>query len=326
MRRRDFLVVIAGLGLCAPLAAWTAGKVPRIGYLVLSPLVDPPSPERVAFFEGLRELGYIEGENVVIEYRSAEGDLEMLPFRAAELAESKVDVIVAFGSHPAQAAREATATIPIVMAFGPDPVQLGLIKSLARPGTNVTGMSHISPELGAKRLELLKEALPSIKRVVVLWDSSNRSTVSEFKAVQAAARLLGITLQSVDVAGAPDLSRAFDLIDQHPPDALLVINHLRLVAYREIIAEFAHARRLPTMFGNRDFVASGGLMSYAPSFPDLTRRATTYVDKILKGAKPADLPVQQPTKFEFVINLRTAKALGIKIPPALLLRADEVIR
>lgn len=300
-------------------------KIHRIGYLVVSPLIDPPSAERAAFFEGLRDLGYIEGRNFIVEYRSAEGDPEVLPFLAEELADLKVDLIVCMGALPTLAAKKATRTIPIVMTFATDPVGNGLIKSLARPGGNITGMSSVNPELGPKRLELLKEAVPGIKRVAVLWDSKNPAVVTEWRSIQAAARVLGIRLQPVDI-GNRGIGEALDTIGKNSPDALLVIIDLRMSAYRVIISEFALRHRLPTMFGLRDFTVAGGLLSYAPSFPSLTRRAASYVDKILKGVHPADLPIQQPTQFELIVNLKTAQALGIRIPQSILIRADEVIR
>jgi putative ABC transport system substrate-binding protein len=308
-----------------PANAAAAGHVPRIGYLVVSPLVDPPSAERTAFFEGLRELGYVEGKNLIVEYRSAEGDPEILPFLAEELAELKVDLIVCLGAVPALAAKKATRTIPIVMTFATDPVGNGLITSLARPGGNITGMSSVNPELGAKRLELLKEAVPGIKKVAVLWDSKNPAVLTEWQAIQAAARALGIRLHPIDI-GNRGIGEALDTIRKNPPDALLAIIDLRMSAYRIIISEFALRHRLPTMFGQRDFALAGGLLSYAPSFSALTHRAASYVDKILKGANPADLPIQQPTHFELIVNLRTAKTLGLKVPPSILVRADEVIR
>lgn len=328
MRAIVLLVIFVLASLFAPLApaAPPPGKAPRIGYLVLSPLVSPPSPERAAFLEGLRELGYVDGRNIVIEYRSAEGDPEALPFLAAELVDLKVDLIVCPGAPPALAAKGATANIPVVMLFAPDPVGTGLIASLARPGGNVTGMSQFAPELGAKRLQLLKEAVPGVKRVAVLWDSGNFAIAPEWQATQAAARALNISLQRLDIRGASDINAAFAAIRKNPPDALVTIVDLRTAGYRNIIPEFAMRQRLPTMFGLRDFAVAGGLLSYAPSFPELTRRAALYVDKILKGAKPADLPVEQPTRYELVINMKTAKALDIKIPQSILVRADEIIR
>ena len=320
-----FIATVIAAGV-ATAAIPAEARIPRIGYLVLSPLIDPPSAERRAFLDGLRELGYVDGRNIVIEYRSAEGDAGVLPFLATELIEAKVDLVVTVGTQTALVMKNATRTIPIVMLFATDPVGTGLVKSLAHPSGNVTGTSRLADELGAKRLQLLKETLPGLSRVAVLWDSGNPVIASEWQATQAAAHALEITLQPMDIKGAHDLSTVFAAMRKNPPDALITLLDPRTVSYREIIPEFANRQRLPTMFGLRDFTVSGGLMSYAPSFPDLSRRAAVYVDKILKGAKPADLPVQQPTKFEFVINLRTAKALGIKIPPALLLRADEIIQ
>jgi putative ABC transport system substrate-binding protein len=226
---------------------------------------------------------------------------------------------------PTLAAKKATRTIPIVMTVATDPVGNGLITSLARPGGNITGMSSVNPELGPKRLELLKEAVPGIKRVSILWDSKNPAVVTEWRSIQAAARVLGIRLQPIDI-GNRGIGEALDTIRKNPPDALLAIIDMRMSTYRVIISDFALRHRLPTMFGQRDYAVAGGLLSYAPSFPALTHRAASYVDKILKGANPADLPIQQPTQFELIVNLRTAKALGLKVPQSILVRADEVIR
>lgn len=327
MKRRGFFLLLAGIGLSAAQAgvAQVRTKPWRIGYLVVSPLIDPPSAERAAFFEGLRELGYIEGKNLIVEYRSAEGDPEVLPFLAEELADLKVDLIVCMGAVPTLAAKKATRTIPIVMTSATDPVGNGLIASLARPGGNITGMSSVNPELGPKRLELLKEAVPGIKRVAVLWDSKNPAVVTEWRSIQAAARVLGIRLQPIDI-GNRSIGKALDTIGKNPPDALLAIIDVRMSAYRVIISDFALRHRLPTMFGQRDYAVAGGLLSYAPSFPALAHRAASYVDKILKGANPADLPIEQPTQFELVVNLKTARTLGIRIPQSILIRADEVIR
>ncbi|MDP1682765.1 MAG: ABC transporter substrate-binding protein [Burkholderiales bacterium] len=328
MKAIALLVIIVLAGLFAPLtpAAPLPGKVPRIGYLVLSPLISPPSPERAAFLDGLRELGYEDGKNIIIEYRSAEGDAEVLPFLAAELIEAKVDLIVTLGAQTALVLKNATRTIPIVFLFATDPVGTGLVKSLAHPGGNVTGMSVLAYELGAKRLQLLKETLPGLSRVAILRDSNDPAAATEWKATQAAARALHISLQPLDIQSAQDLSAAFAIIRKQPPDALIALMSSRIYSYRNIINKFAMSQHLPIMSGFREFTLAGALMSYSPSLPYLTRRAAVYVDKILKGAKPGDLPVEQPTEIELVINLKTAKALGIKIPPALLLRADEVIQ
>lgn len=328
MKTIALLVIIVLAGLFAPPtpAAPLPGKVARIGYLVLSPIVSPPSPERAAFLDGLRELGYENGRNLVIDYRSAEGDVEVLPFLAAELIEAEPDVIVTIGAQTALVLKNATQTIPIVILFATDPVGTGLVRSLAHPGGNVTGLSSLAYELGAKRLQLFKEMLPGLSRVAVLWDSSDPAATTEWKAMQAAARTLHISLQLFDIPSAQGLSAAFAKIQKQPPDGLITLMSVRIANYRNIINEFAMRQHLPIISGFREFTVAGGLMSYSPSLPYLTRRAAAYVDKILKGAKPGDLPVEQPTEIDLVINLKTAKALGIKIPPALLLRADEVIQ
>ena len=307
-------------------AAPPPGKTARIGYLVLSPLLETPSPERVGFLRGMRELGYVEGKNLTIEYRSADGATDMLPFLADELVELGVDVIVAPAGPPLLAAKEATSKIPVVMMFSADPVSAGLVQSLARPGGNVTGMSMQNVELAAKRLELLKEAVPRISRVAVIWDSSNVLVHREWEMTQRIARGLGITLESVDVGGEPDLSRAFERIKAKRPDALIAIIDLRIARYREIIPDFALAERIPLMAGLTAFTQAGGLMSYAPDFSELSRRSAGFVDKLLNGADPATLPVQQPTTFDLVINMKTAQSLGLRIPDSILLRADQVIK
>ncbi len=328
MNRRGFLAALVGCGLGVPrnVFARPPARTPRIGYLVLSPLIEPPSAERAAFLEGLREYGYVDGSNLTIEYRSAEGDPDMLPYLAAELVERKVDLIVCVGGLPALAAKQATRSIPIVMLFSPDPVGSGLVASLARPGGNITGLSHIAPELGAKRLELLKEAVPGIRRVAVLRDSDNAEVVAEWEATQAVARVLNVVLKSIDVAESGGLDAALARVRKDPPDALITIVDLRTAAYRYSIPAFALQHRLPTMAGLREFAVAGGLMSYAPDFADLSRRAARYVDQILKGVDPGRLPVEQPTRYELVVNLKTAKALRLRLPEGILVRADEIIR
>ena len=313
--------------LTAPLAAEAqpAVKVARIGYLLLPPLAEKPSGERQAFMQGLRELGYVEGRNLVIEYRSAAWNREMLPDLAAELVERKVDVILAAGPQPALAAREATKTIPIVMVAGIDPVESGLVASLARPGANVTGFTRHLPGLAGKRLELLREAIPRVSRVLVIWNPGNPAAATDWKATQAAARTLGMKLESVEVRGAEDFVAAFPRMLLRQPAAVVMIDDTLTAAYRGILAEFAVKNRVPAITAWREFTEAGGLMSYGPRVSELFRRAAGHVDKILKGAKPADLPVEQPTKFELVINAKTATALGLTIPPSLLLRADLVI-
>jgi putative ABC transport system substrate-binding protein len=322
------LAVVLAVGLfAAPLAAdgQRAAKVPRIGYLIVSPLADPPSIERVAFLEGLRELGYVPGRNVTIEYRAANWNRELLPNLAAELVELKVDVIVT-ATGAIEAAQQATTTIPIVVpSLGPSPVESGLIASFARPGGNVTGLAWSPAEVAGKRLALLKEAFPKISRVAVLWESTDTGSAPEWRQIQAAARVLEVTLQPLEIGGPKEFPLAFAEMSRSRPHALITISSPLMSAYRPIIVEFAAKHRLPTMFGRKPDVEGGALMSYSVSSTDLFRRAASYVDKILKGAKPADLPVEQPTKFELVINRKTAKTLGLTIPPSVLGQADQVI-
>ncbi len=303
-----------------------ARQIPRIGYLITAPLVDPPSAERRAFLEGLRDLGYVEGQNLIVEYRSAKWNRDLLPDLAEELVALKVDVIVTVPG-AADAPRQATTTVPIVLLGGADPVAAGLVASLARPGGNITGTTVGLPEVAGKRLALLKEAVPKMSRVTVLWNSATERGVSaDWQQTQAAAVVLGIGLQSLEVRDPKDFPTAFAAMTRRRPDALIVVLSPLTSAYRPIIIDFAVKNRLPTMFGQRADVEAGGLMSYSPSVADSFRRAAGYVDKLLKGAKPGDLPIEQPTKFELVINLKTAKALGLTIPQSLLLRADEIIQ
>jgi len=330
-RRRFLLTSLAGV-LAGPLVAESqAGKVYRIGILSgaspVSAMVGPnPASSSVsALLQRLRELGYVYGENLVTESRSAEGMPDRLPALAAELVRIPVDVIVASGPPTARAAQQATRTIPIVIAGMPDPVGSGLVDSLARPGGNVTGVSSAGgPEIVGKRLELLKEAAPRISRVTYIASQENWESPTG-RHTQAAARALGVTLLHTEVSRPEQFPDAFATITRQRPNALLVQPSAANSVRRQLIADFAATRRLPAMYGFRDFVDAGGLMAYGQSIAELNRRAATYVDKILKGAKPADLPVEQATKFEFVINLKTAKALGLTIPPSLLLRADQVI-
>jgi putative ABC transport system substrate-binding protein len=316
---------LAGGLLAAPFAAKAqqTGKVYRIGYL--GPGSGSTLPAALdAFRQQLRQLGYVEGQNLTIEYRWAADNDEQLPRLAADLVRLKVDVIVVEGHTPAiQAAKNATSTIPIVMGVSGDPVKMGLVASLARPGGNVTGLSILT--LAPKRLELLKEAIPKLKHVAVLWNAANPVKVLDWRETQAAARALGLKLQSLEVRGPTDFQGAFDYATRDPADALVVFGDGLINSHRRQILDFAATRQLPAMYPYREFVDEGGLMSYAPSFTDLFRRAAVYVDRILKGAKPADLPVERPEKFELVINLKTAKALGQTIPQSLLLRADQVI-
>jgi putative tryptophan/tyrosine transport system substrate-binding protein len=324
MKRRTFITLLGGAAAAWPLAARAqqGGKKYVVGRFNAGSASDPLTD---VFTEALRELGWVEGENVVFERRYAENQLERLPEMAADLVRLKVDVIVAGGTLAPLAAKRATSTIPIVMINAGDPLGSGLVATLARPGGNVTGMSLMAPDLGGKRLELLKELLPRLARVAVLWNAANPYSANVFKETQGAGRTLGIEVQSLEVRGTDDLDGAFEAARKQRPHAMITVEDPLTYTYRKRIADFATGQQLPSLSGVREFVAASGLISYGANLTDLVRRAAGYVDKILKGAKPADLPVQQPTKFELVINLKTAKALGITIPPSLLARADEVI-
>jgi putative ABC transport system substrate-binding protein len=328
VERRDFLIT-AGALLAAPFAAEAQqpAKIARIGFLAVDLAANPRSRE--PFREGLRDLGYVEGRNVVIEYRDAEGKFERLPALAAELVALKVDVIFAPTVLASLAAKQASKTLPIVFTGVADPVTDGLVTSLARPGGNVTGLSNLAPELVGKRLELLREAVPTVSRVGVLWQpggGGERTDKDMMKRVDLAARALGVQLQFVDARGPADLDRAFSDITRARADALIVLPYIMFFYERKRLVDLAAKNRLPAVYSSRQHVDDGGLMAYGANLADLTRRASTYVDKILKGAKPADLPVEQPTKFELVINLKTAKDLGLTIPPSLLARADDLIQ
>jgi putative ABC transport system substrate-binding protein len=315
------LLVLAG-----PVAAQgPAGRPARIGYLLLPPLAEKPSIERQAFLEGLRERGYEDGRNILIEYRSAAWNLELLDDLAAELVELKVDLIVAAGPQPVMAAREATRTIPIVMVAGVDPVAAGLAASLAHPGTNVTGFSAKLPGLMGKSLELLREAVPRVPRILVIWNPGNPAAAADWRETQAAARRLGVKVESLEVRNAESFLAALASIPPRQPAAIMMIDDTLTVSYRELLAEFALKHQIPAVMARREFAEAGGLMSYAPRTSDLFRRAAGHVDKILKGTRPERLPIEQPTTFELVINLRTARSFALTIPPALLLRADQVI-
>jgi ABC-type uncharacterized transport system substrate-binding protein len=279
-----------------------------------------------AFRQGLRELGYVEGKNIVIEYRSAEGKPDRLPAVAAELARLKVDVIVTTGPSVTRAAKEATSTIPIVMTNDNDPVGNRFVASLARPGGNITGLATLSPELSGKRLELLKETVPRLSRVAVLGTSTVPGYAQALRETELAARAFKVKLQNLDVLDPKDIETAFRAASKEHADAVLVLTGLIFNNQRTQVVDLAVKNRLPAIYINTVFVEDGGLMSYGVSQNDLARRAAKYVDKILKGAKPADLPVEQPTKFEFIINLKAAKQIGLTIPPNVLVRADKVIR
>jgi putative tryptophan/tyrosine transport system substrate-binding protein len=330
MERRKFMATMAGGFLAAPLAAEAqqAAKVPRIGLLTLNLAASPHLRE--ALLQGLRDLGYVEGRNLVIEYRDAEGKLERFPALAAELAALKVDVIVTAGGTPAAlAAKQATRTLPIVFAGVGDAVASGLVTSLARPGGNVTGLSVLAPELVGKWLELLTQAVPGVSRVAVLWQPGFLPEHTEkdiLEAADVAARALGVRVQFVEARGPEDFDRAFSDMTRARAGALTVLGSTMLFGERRRLVALAAKNRLPAVYSAREFVDAGGLMAYGANVADVFRRAATYVDKILKGAKPGDLPVEQPTKFELVINLKTAKALGLTIPQSLLGRADQVIQ
>jgi ABC-type uncharacterized transport system substrate-binding protein len=329
MNRRRFLLTSLASALAAPLAAEAqpAARIARIGFLTANnPAVNPHHPE--AFRQELRDLGYVEGRNLVIEYRSAEGELERLPALAAELVALKVDVIMAPSTVAALAAKQTTSTLPIVSVTVP--VSSGLVASLARPGGNVTGLAFFSPELVGKCLEQLKQAVPRVSRVAALWQPGGQGERTEsekdmLKGAEVAARALGVRLQYVEAPGPENFDRAFSEMAKARVGALTVLPSNMFISERRRLVDLAAKNRLPAVYPWKEFVEARGLMSYGLNVTDLFRRAATYVDRILKGTKPGDLPVEQPTKFELVINLKTAKALGLTIPPSLLARADQVI-
>jgi putative tryptophan/tyrosine transport system substrate-binding protein len=308
-----------------PVEAQQPKKVPRIGFIATA------SPSTIsarieAFRQGLRELGYVEGKSIVIEWRSAEGKFDRLSALAAELVRLKVDVIVTAAPLPTRAAKEATATIPIIMAFDDDPVGNGFVASLARPGGNITGLSSQSAEISGKRLELLKEVVPRLSRVAVFGDSTTPGNAQALREVELAAMAFGVQLQYLDVQNPKDIENAFRAASNGRAGAVLVLQSAVLISQRTQIVELAAKSRLPATYIRPEYVEDGGLMTYGVNITDLFRRAATYVDKILKGAKPADLPVEQPTKFELVVNLQAAKEIGLTISPNILARADRVIK
>ena len=313
------------LALSLSVGAQQSAKIPRIGIL-------PPGPisERVhlweTFRQGLRELGYVEGKNIILVFPSVEVTPERLPHFAAELVNLKVDVIVAAGTVAVQAAKEATKTIPIVMPVATDPVETGLVASLARPGGNITGLTLISSQLSGKRLELLKEVVPRLSRLAVLSNPAALGLPLQMRETKVASQALGVQLQPLEVRNPEDFDRVFQAATKERAGALMALDDAFLFTHRARIVKLAAKSRLPTIYGFTEFAEAGGLMSYAANLSDMYRRAATYVDKILKGAKPADLPVQQPTKFEFIINLKAAKQIGLTIPPNVLARADKVIK
>jgi ABC-type uncharacterized transport system substrate-binding protein len=331
MKRREFITLLGGAAAAWPVAARAqqAAKVARIGCIVTGSLESPEQRATVdAFRQGLRERGYVEGQNIIIEYRAADGRIERFPELATELVRLNLDLIVASNTPAALAAKQATTAIPIVVPVMGDPVGDGLASSLARPGGNVTGMTFLGPELATKRLELLKQAFPTMSRVAALWHPGayGDSTMKEMMGkLAAAAGTLQVQLQLVEVRGAAEFDRAFLAMGRERADALIVLPSPMLFSERRHIVDLATKHRLPSIAMAREFAELGGLMAYGANLPDLFRRAATYVDKILQGAKPADLPVEQPIKFEFVINLKTAKALGLAVPLIMQMTADEVI-
>ena len=322
MRRREFITLLGGAVAGAwPLAARAQGrpkKIPRIGIIDDAPMWDH-------FRRALRDLGYVEGQDIVLEYRVAHGEPALLLQAAKELAGLPVDVIVEFGSTAASAARKATTTIPIVMISIGDPVRAGFVASLARPGGNMTGNTILGPDLSPKRLQILKEIIPSVSRAAFLWNPDNASNVVIRDELQGAMPKLGMTLISVEVRNTSEFDTAFAAMLRQQPDALLMTNDPFQQIHIKRIIDFLAENRIPGMFQTRENVLAGGFMSYGASLPDLFRRGATYVHKILEGTRPADLPVEQPTKFELVINVKTAKAIGVTVPESILLRADEVI-
>lgn len=313
--------------LCLPVEAQQAAKISRIGVLSSAGSSGAPGSQIEAFRQGLRDLGYIEGKNILVEYRYAEGDQSRIPGLVAELVQVKSDVLVLTALTAVRAAKLATRTIPIVMVILSDPVATGLIESLARPGGNITGFTRLTRELNGKRLELLKEAIPGISRAAVYWDADAPGASAALKEYEAAAHALNFKLQSLPLRGPnPDFAEPLRLAAKTPLGALVTINNALVRRYSKRIADLAIRHRLPSMYEGRDYIVAGGLMSYSADETEAYSRAAIYVDKILKGKKPAELPVEQPTKFEFVINLNTAKQIGLTIPPNVLARADRVIR
>jgi len=326
MDRRVFLGAVAGL-LVAPLAARAqpAGKVPRIGWLG-GPSRESAEPFVREFQRGLKDLGWIEGQNLVIEWRFGGGRAEQLPDLAAELVGLRVDLIIAPSSPTMFAARNATRTIPIVTVAGGDPAALGIVASLGRPGGNITGLTGtVGPEIGGKQLELLKETVPKVSRMAVLWNPTTRGNALVLKEAEIAAGALRVELQRLEARRLNDFESAFTAMGTKRAGALLILGDVMFTTYRGRLANLAVKSRLPAIYGDRNFVDEGGLMSYGANLADNFRRAPVYVDKILKGAKPGDLPIERSAKFELVINLKTARALGLTIPPSLLQRADQVI-
>jgi len=327
MAIKTIIVLLIGLTLASVhlAEAQQPTKIPRIGFLAAVSL-SANSARFEAFRQGLRELGYMEGKNIIIEWRSSEGKADRLPGLAAELVRLKVDMIVSGGSTATRPAKEATNTIPIVMAQDTDPVGNGFVASLARPGGNITGLATLAPELSGKQLELMKEIVPRLSRVAVFGTSTRSGNAQSLKETELAAGAFGVKLQYLDILSPKDIETAFRAASKGRADAVLVLTSPFATSQRTQIADLAVKNRLPAIYDRAEFVEDGGLMTYSVSSTDLFRRAAIYVDKILKGAKPADLPVEQPIKFEFIINLKAAKQIGLTIPPNVLARADKVIK
>jgi len=324
MRRREFITLLAGAAVEWPCTAVAQSKIYRLGILeTISPIVNAANFD--ALRKGLRELGYVEGQNLFFEYRSADGRNERFPDLVAELVRLKVDLIVTRSTPAVLAVKAATTAIPVVMAATANPVGDGIVATLARPGGNITGLSSFHTELSNKRLELLREMIPRIARIATLSDPSNPVTPGQQEDVRRAARSLGIETQFLEARNREDLGPAFEVAAREKVEALILQNSAPTQANLQLTVDLAARHRLPVIYASKEFVDAGGLMTYGVNYPDLYRRAATYVDKILKGAKPADLPVEQPTKFELVLNLKTAKALGLSMPDKLLVAADEVI-
>jgi putative ABC transport system substrate-binding protein len=324
VKRREFIALFSSAAvLPLAVAAQTAPKMPRVGYIGSARRTEV-SHRFEAFRQGLRDLGYVEGQTIALEVRWAEGRIERIPELVAELVGLKVDVLVAGNSLTAQAAKKATGTIPIVMA-ATDPVGLSLVANLSRPGGNVTGLSYFSEAISGKRLQILKELVPGLTRVAVLRNPLTPSDAVFWRETEEAARKLGVELQPLEVRGPDDFEAAFAAANRGDAHALIAFDDILTLTYRHRIVPLAASSRLPAIYGFREFPDDGGLMSYGPNLSDSLRRMATFVDKILKGAKPADLPVEQPTKFDFIVNLKTAKTLGLIVPPTLLIQADEVI-
>ena len=326
MSLRQILLVPLAFGVLwatLPADAQQPRKVPRVGFVCA---LSGPSSHTEEFLRGLRELGYVEGKNITVEYRFADGRLERFRDFAAELARQKVDIIVAASAQAIQPAKDATRTIPIIMAQSEDPVGSGFVAGLARPGGNLTGLTTMSPELSGKRLELLKDVVPRVSRVAVLWNGANPVAALELRETEVAARALGVKLQPLKVRGPNDLGRAFSAMTRERAGALIVLPDFMFFVHRARLVDLAAKGRLPVIYEGPEFAEAGGLLAYGPRYDDLFRRSAAFVDKILKGARPADLPVEQPTRFDLVLNLKTARALGLAIPQSVLIRADRVIQ